>query len=71
MSKDVVIDRAVTAAPSLGYLSAWASGASIQDYVALLTGVLVLCQIIKVVLEFKDRRAAKRKESACQVSSNG
>lgn len=62
MSQAVVLDRLATAAPSVGYIGVWLSGASIQDFVAILTGVLVVFQIIKVGLEFKDR-AAKRKES--------
>lgn len=64
MSKEVVLDRLAQASPALGYFGVWVSGMSIQDWVAVLTGVLVLCQIVKIGLEFKDR-AAKRKESVC------
>ncbi|QHJ82360.1 MAG: hypothetical protein [Caudoviricetes sp.] len=60
--KDVVIDRAATASPSLGYLGMYLSGVSIQNVVAVLTGVLVVCQIVKTVAELWNLRA-KRKEA--------
>jgi hypothetical protein len=60
--KDVVIDRATTASPSLGYLGMYLSGVSIQNVVAVMTGILVACQIVKTVLELRNLRA-KRKEA--------
>ncbi|QJD54818.1 hypothetical protein PssvBMR6_gp50 [Pseudomonas phage MR6] len=60
--KEVVLDRAATASPSLGYLGMWASGVSIQNVVAVMTGVLVACQIVKTVMELRNMRI-KRKEA--------
>lgn len=65
MSKEVVIDRVAQALPAAGYFGAWMGGVTIQDAVAILTGIFVLMQIVKLGLEFRDRRAAKRKESVC------
>lgn len=58
--KDVVIDRAATASPSLGYLGIWLSGMTISNWVAVLTGVLVVCQIVKTVVELRNLRAARK-----------
>ncbi len=63
MSQAAVVDRLATAAPATGYLGVWLAGTNIQDVVAVLTGVLIVGQLVKLALEFKDRRAAKRKES--------
>lgn len=54
--KDVVIDRAATASPSVGYLGMYLSGISIQNVVAVMTGVLVFCQIIKTLMELRNLR---------------
>lgn len=71
MSKDVIIDRAIASAPAGSYLGAWLAGIPIQSAVAVLTGILVTCQIVKVVLELNDRRVAKRKElSVCPSATD-
>lgn len=61
--KEVLLDRAAATAPAAGYLGATLAGITIQNTVAVLTGVLVFVQLIKALLELKDRRAAKLKES--------
>lgn len=61
--KEVVLDRAAASAPAAGYLGATLAGITVQNTVAVLTGLLVFAQLVKVLLELKDRRAAKLKES--------
>lgn len=61
-TKEAVIDRLAQTTPAAGYLGVYLGGMTVQDIVAVLTGLLVLGQIIKLGLEFKDRWAAKRKE---------
>lgn len=63
--KEVVLDRAAASTPAVGYLGAWYAEVNINNVVAVLTGLLVFAQLVKVLLELKDRRAAKRKESTC------
>lgn len=65
----IIGNNSVTAAPSLAYLGTVVASVPIPTFVSLLTGVLVLFQIYKTVIEI---RAAKRKESeACKASDKG
>lgn len=63
--KEVLLDRAAASAPAVGYFGAWYADFTIQGAVAILTGLLVTAQLVKVILELKDRRAAKLKEPVC------
>jgi xanthosine utilization system XapX-like protein len=56
--KDVILDRAATASPSVGYLGVWLAGVPIQTVVAIMTGVLVGLQIYKAVTDILAQRKA-------------
>lgn len=57
--KDIITERVTTAAPSTAYLAAYFTVPSIPTIVSILTGVLVVIQIYKGLLEI---RIARRKE---------
>jgi hypothetical protein len=59
--KDMLMDRAATASPSVGYIGATVAGLPIPTIVTILTGVLVSLQIYKAVTEII---AARRKVKA-------
>lgn len=62
--------EALRASPAVAWLGAQAAAIEIPQIISVLTMLLLTGQIIKLVLEFKDRRAAKRKESVCKVSES-
>lgn len=59
--KEILVDRAVTASPSVSYIGATVAGLPIPTVVTILTGILVSLQIYKAVTEIL---AARRKVKA-------
>jgi hypothetical protein len=57
--KDIVTERATTAAPSTAYLAAYFTVPSIPTVVSILTGILVCFQLYKAVIEIKIARKKK------------
>jgi len=64
------VTEALKASPAIAWLFAWANNISLPDVATVLTIVLIAGQIVKLGFEFKDRRAAKRKESVCRTSES-
>ncbi len=58
--REIVTERATTAAPSTAYLAAYFTVPSIPTIVSILTGVLVCFQLYKAVIEI---RIARHKEA--------
>lgn len=57
--KDIVAERATSAAPSAAYLGAYFTMPSIPTIVSILTGILVCFQLYKAVIEIKIARKKK------------
>lgn len=62
--------EALRASPAVAWLGAQAADITVPHIISFLTMLLLTGQLIKLCLEFKDRRAAKRKESVCKVSES-
>lgn len=66
--KEVAIDYSVRATPGIAYVGSWFAKVDLPTLVTIATGVYMILQIYKAVL---DIRAAKRKEkSECKLSDN-
>ncbi|MNJ09284.1 hypothetical protein D3C77_34260 [compost metagenome] len=67
--RDILIDKAIQAAPAGTYLSATVIMGYLPVVVSIMTAVLIGLQIYKAITEI---RAAKRKEkSECNPSNQG